>query len=396
MAATVDRIETVQADVSMLDMQHTGPGTLAGRYLRMFWHPIDVARYVSAGRAKPIRVMSEAFTLYRGESGAPHLVAFRCAHRGTQLSTGWVEGDDLRCFYHGWKYDGSGQCIEQPAEPEPFCNRIKIRGYPTEEYLGLIFAYLGEGEPPSFPRFPDFEQGRVEANVYLRSCNFYNRLDNDGIHTWFVHRRAGHDFRDWHGRIPRAEWTEDEWGLVNRSGRPEARQVTHRGMPTLTLRKQAPAETNSPRDENSIAWQVPVDDESHLAFQVDVTLSDEEPPRPTDAANWAVPDELAEEILSGSRGREYTDFYRTDILKPVGAGAIVELDDGRTTDMVKVQDCVSQSGQGRIADRGAEHLGHTDGGVILYRKIWERELRALADGRPLKQWHRPESHISGQ
>ncbi|MBM2810192.1 MAG: hypothetical protein HW416_951 [Chloroflexi bacterium] len=86
--------------------------------------------------------------------------------RGTQLSTGWVEVDELRCFYHGWKYDSSGQCIEQPAEPEPFCQRIKIRGYPVEEYVGLIFAFLGEGEPPPFPRYPEFDgDGIVHATA---------------------------------------------------------------------------------------------------------------------------------------------------------------------------------------------------------------------------------------
>src|SRR5207245_5192386 len=82
-----------------------GPGTLAGRYLRTFWQPVYRAQDLPAGRAKPIRIMNEDFTLYRGEGGTPHLLAFRCAHRGTQLSTGWVEGDELRCFYHGWKYD---------------------------------------------------------------------------------------------------------------------------------------------------------------------------------------------------------------------------------------------------------------------------------------------------
>src|SRR4029434_6082533 len=108
------------------DYEHTGPGTLAGRYLRLYWQPVAVSSDIASGRARPIRVMSEDLTLYRGESGDVHLLAFRCAHRGTQLSTGWVEGDELRCFYHGWKYDGSGQCTEQPAEPEPFCSRIKI------------------------------------------------------------------------------------------------------------------------------------------------------------------------------------------------------------------------------------------------------------------------------
>ncbi|HZU05086.1 MAG TPA: Rieske 2Fe-2S domain-containing protein, partial [Chloroflexota bacterium] len=126
------------------DFAHTGPGTLAGRYLRLFWHPIYRAEDLPPGRAVPIRIMSEDFTLYRGESGAPHVLAFRCAHRGTQLSTGWVEGDCIRCLYHGWKYDASGQCVEMPAEDPSFPPKVRIRSYPTQEYLGLIFAYLGD------------------------------------------------------------------------------------------------------------------------------------------------------------------------------------------------------------------------------------------------------------
>lgn len=73
------------------DFAHTGPGTLAGRYLRSFWQPVYLARELQPGRAVPIRVMGEDFTLYRGEGGAPHVMAFRCAHRATQLSTGWED-----------------------------------------------------------------------------------------------------------------------------------------------------------------------------------------------------------------------------------------------------------------------------------------------------------------
>src|SRR5215208_3001398 len=131
---------------------HTGPGTLAGRFLRMFWQPVCCSYELAAGQALPIRIMSEDLTLYRGQSGTAYLVAGRCAHRGTQLSAGWVEADCIRCFYHGWKYDGTGQCVEQPAEDQAFAPKVRIAGYPVREYIGLIFAYLGEGEPPPLPR----------------------------------------------------------------------------------------------------------------------------------------------------------------------------------------------------------------------------------------------------
>ena len=109
------------------DFVHTGPGTLAGRYMRRFWQPVYRAKDLPAGHAKPIKIMNEEFTLFRGESGKPQVVAFRCAHRGAQLSAGWVEGECIRCMYHGWKYDASGQCVEQPAEEKPFVEKIRIR-----------------------------------------------------------------------------------------------------------------------------------------------------------------------------------------------------------------------------------------------------------------------------
>ena len=132
------------------DFDHTGPGTLAGRYLRLFWQPVFIGTDLPAGRAKPIRIMSEDFTLYRGESGQAHCVAFRCAHRGTQLSTGWVEGDEIRCFYHGWKYDGTGQCTEQPAEPEPFCRRIF--GICRHSFLLPMPSPAVSGRSPALPK----------------------------------------------------------------------------------------------------------------------------------------------------------------------------------------------------------------------------------------------------
>ena len=136
--------------------ENTGPGTLAGRYMRQFWHPIYETRNIAPGQCRPVRVMSEDFTLYRGESGKPYLVAQRCAHRGTQLSVGRVHGEEIACLYHGWRYTGEGQCTLQPGELDhQFADRVRIRAHPARDYHGLIFAYLGEGEAPEFPVFPE-------------------------------------------------------------------------------------------------------------------------------------------------------------------------------------------------------------------------------------------------
>jgi len=207
----------------------TGPGTLAGRFLRSFWQPVARAQDLLSGRAGAIRIMGEDFTLYRGQGGAPHLLAFRCAHREAQLSAGSVEGDCIRCFYHGWKYDGSGQCVDQPAEPEPFATKVTIRSYPVQEQLGLIFAYLGEGAAPEIPRFPDFEELGVSLDLgtqtYLRRSNYFQKLENslDSTHLGFVHRNQTFTF-DGVAETPTLTARESSWGVTLTISRPNGQQ----------------------------------------------------------------------------------------------------------------------------------------------------------------------------
>ena len=168
-------------------------GTPMGRLLRSFWQPVSPAVAVAAGEAKKIRIMAQDFTLYRGESGRAYLVDARCAHRLTMLHTGWVQGEEIRCLYHGWKYNGSGQCTETPAESPVFARRVRIGGYPVVEYGELIFAYLGEGDAPEFdlPRKEVLETGMavISARTEVWPCNWFQLVENslDAVHVSFVH-----------------------------------------------------------------------------------------------------------------------------------------------------------------------------------------------------------------
>jgi len=251
------------------DFVHTGPGTLAGRFMRRFWHPVYRAQDLQPGRAVPVTIMSEDFTLFRGESGGVHALAFRCAHRGTQLSTGWVEGDNLRCFYHGWTYDGSGQCVEQPAEPEPFCQRIRIRGYPVEEYLGLIFAYLGDGDPPPLTRYPELEgEGILENSSYTRMCNFFNQLESnmDEAHVAFVHRASAFTDTGLNRDIPVISGGETEYGVVKYGTRSDGVvRVLHFFMPDALYIAGSEGASGGTISHN-LAWRVPIDDQHHRSF----------------------------------------------------------------------------------------------------------------------------------
>jgi 5,5'-dehydrodivanillate O-demethylase len=364
-----------------VSIERTGPGTLAGRYLRMFWQPIFVASDLLPGRPQTVRVMSESYTLYRGESGAPYLVAPVCPHRQTQLSLGWVESENIRCFYHGWMFDGAGKCVDQPAEPQPFCDKVPIRAYPARERYGLIFAYLGEGEPPEFPRYPEFEkaEGFLWAESITRHCNFFQNLENaiDTVHVGFVHRTHPGSVD---GRVdsPLCFAEEGEWGVEYETKRKSgAYRKTLIGMPNtfnailLSFEGDAGALW-----QEALQFYVPVDDEHHVAFMTRrFLMSNEE----------AVP--LIERIRETVSARTAN---HVELARAILAGKIrLEDVDPKTTDFFRLQDDVAQMGQGPIAPRGDDRLGRSDAGVIAVRKLWTRELKKLSAGEPLKQWRRP-------
>lgn len=385
------------ADVTYEDFVRTGPGTLAGRYLRMFWQPVYLARDLQPGRAVPIKVMGEDVTLYRGESGDVHLVAPRCAHRGTQLSTGWVEGDSIRCRYHGWKYEGSGQCVEQPGEDEGFAAKVRIPSYPAREYIGLVFVYLGEGDPPPLRRYPDFEgDGPLEAfSTGVWPCNYFNVLDNacDGAHVAYTHVES----RNVMGRpdllaLPKISAEETEYGIKTVAAAPEGRtNVLHFHMPNVNQIRSPLHITNlnySPTSGwvNRLFIRVPVDDEHCVNYIVDYAevegevAQDYRERRRQMRLDYPVfPDQLGDAILKGTMQLEEIK-EQTHILY-----------------LTLLEDYAVQVGQGVIAERREERLGRGDAGVVFMRKVWERELGALAQGRRLKEWRSPgKLHASPQ
>jgi len=357
--------------IDYMDCFPTGPDTIAGSYMRKFWHPVYRAKDLQPGWARPLRIMSEEFTLYRGEDGAPHAVAFRCPHRGAQLSSGWVEGDSIRCRFHGWKFDGSGQCIEQPAENESFAEKVRIRSYPTCEYLSFIFVHFGEGEPPPMARYPDFENHELWTETYMRPCNFLNNIENDPVHIPFTHRESEFFLRR-PREIPAVTQEETEWGLMLTTTTSTGRvQYLHYGMPNVLLFKES--------DRDHIAWRVPIDDERHASFQLDVQHIHDGIEGEAVKARHAA--------RTGKLGRSPNELGAA-VLR--GEIRIQDLEGDDKANIVWVQDYAVQVGQGPIELRKYENLSRSDMALILQRKIWVRELQALADSRPLKPWTRTE------
>src|SRR5437762_3703598 len=152
-------------DRDMLRKEHsdlltqTGPGTPMGRMFRSYWIPALLAEELPENDCPPVRVklLSERLVAFRDTEGRYGLMDEFCAHRGVSLWFGRNEDCGLRCSYHGWKYDVTGQCVDMPNEPEhsAFAKKIRLRSYPLVERGGVLWTYMGPAE--SQPPLPEYE-----------------------------------------------------------------------------------------------------------------------------------------------------------------------------------------------------------------------------------------------
>lgn len=365
-------------ELSEMDLVRTGPGTPGGKFMRTFWTAVYRSKDLPKRHAKPIRIMSEDYTLYRGESGNAQVIDYRCPHRGAQMHLGWIEGDDIRCVYHGWKFDCTGQCIEQPAEDASFARKVKTRAYPTREHMGLIFAYFGEGSAPAFPPYPaPTHEGVTDVwNLEQVPCNYLQCYENsmDEVHVAFVHQPGGSHAAI--SNLPEVSAEETDWGMMRYGKRANGKvRLSLHYAPTTTrviVPPLAGMDGVGGWVEIFFNW-TPVDDENHLwliSSHVAVTGKDAE-------------------VYAAKRDEYYQKLAQAPPARDLALEAMAgrqRFDDMQHPDLVIAQDIAVQAGQGVYADRKRERLGKSDTAIIVWRKILARELRAIAEGRPMKKW----------
>lgn len=359
-------------------LTETGPDTPMGKLLRKFWHPIALGEEVAKGKARAVRVLGEDLTLYRGDSGEPHLIGGRCAHRCTVLHTGVVQGEQIRCMYHGWRYDGTGLCTEIPAEKQPRTRPIRIAGYPVHEYCGLVFAYLGEAPAPAFdlPRKHALEEpGRaIIAHKSIWDCNWFQHVENslDAVHVSFAHlwSQAGEFGSSVTDSIPDLAYSETSAGIRQVATRPNNNvRISDWTFPNNN-HVVAPGPDKGGPWAHISAWPVPVDDNSTMRFVLNaVEVSD--------------PAKLEE--LKTKYDLDYNPADHYDALFHDGV-----VEGVHEFGLLNAQDYVAVRGQGVICDRSQENLSTSDAGVAFLRRIFLRELEAVRQGRPTKQWARLE------
>ncbi|HEX8007914.1 MAG TPA: aromatic ring-hydroxylating dioxygenase subunit alpha [Trebonia sp.] len=160
-----------------------------------YWYPVALSASVRKEKTFAATFANQRIALYRGASGAVYAMEDRCAHRQVPLSMGVVEGDALRCCYHGWAYRGNGRIWQIPYLPKDAARPPRgVRAYPVREAYGLVFVFPGDpGQATAapFPQLPEFDSARHKTMTFSRTvyCHYSflheNLLD---MNHQFLHR----------------------------------------------------------------------------------------------------------------------------------------------------------------------------------------------------------------
>ena len=163
--------------------------------MRRFWHPVAMSSQLGEVPVG-IRILGEDLVVFRDLSGNVGLLHKHCAHRRASLEFGKIAEHGIKCCYHGWHFDVDGTILETPGEPDSNIRHNICQGaYPTEEYHGLVFAYMGPPEEkPEFPFIDSMDIPDHDLVPYSihSPCNWLQESENsmDPYHSVFLHGRV--------------------------------------------------------------------------------------------------------------------------------------------------------------------------------------------------------------
>ena len=346
-------------------LTQVGRGTPAGELLRRYWQPVLAAAELTKDKPiKAIRRLGEDLVVFRTTNGHYGLVDERCPHRHASLAYGSVDDDGIRCPYHGWKYDTSGACIEQPAEPS--ASKLKDEvchiAYPVKLLGGLLFAYMGPLPAPPLQRWDvlAWTHGKrwVQKHTLL-NCNWLQTMENsvDPAHLYWLHGNTAHLAKAVKEYGEEHEFIQFDYGIMKRritpsSGSGSSPKIDQHPLIFPNTLRHVLKDKKNGAIRHNVQCRVPVDDTHTQVYMVlfEPTESDETP---------------AESITP-------LEYY-----------ALRNDDGSYRMDKVLGQDAMAWETQGAIMDRSAELLGVSDIGIVKYRKLLEEQIEAAKENSPL-------------
>ena len=387
-----------------------GPTEPAGKLLRQYWQPIALSDEIAGvHQVKAVRVLGQDFVLFKQEDGRLGLLDKHCPHRGADLSYGRIEDGGIRCPFHGWLFDAKGNCLETPAEPEgsQLCTRIKQGAYPVVEKSGIVFGYFGEGDAPAFPHLDCFvaPDTHVFAFKGLIECNWLQALEVgiDPAHASYLHRffedeadetSYGKQFRSTSADSdlpvtkvlreydrPDLHVEESEVGMRLTAVRELSNNQRHVRITNMVFPQAIVIPMSSTMTISQ--WHVPVDDHHCYWYAIFTSFTDpvdKEQMRAQRLELYELPDYISRRNRSNNYGFDPVEQQKSTYL---GMGHDINVHDQWAVESL-----------GSIQDRTKEHLGTTDKGIILYRRILIRAIKACLDGQMDALPMRHDSHAA--
>ena len=354
------------------ELTHVGPNTPCGEYLRRFWQPVCMTEQLT-DLPLALTIMGENLVVFRDKSGQIGLLNRHCSHRGASLEFGIISDRGIRCCYHGWLFNVDGRILETPGEPpgSPLKDGFVHGAYPTHEYKGLVFAYMGPpGTKPDFPIYDSLELPDNEMVPYAihYPCNWLQVNENpvDPYHSVFLHSRVteAHFNVSW-GALPVVEWHVKEGGTgvhLTNTRRWKDHLWTRINEWVAPNFAQTPDIYQNPDREKFFVraglskWAVPVDDTNTMIIA------------------WRhFNDDLD---VDGKSDRSEIGLNKVDFLGQTSARSYEE---GQRIP----GDYEAQVGQGPINIHALGNLGYTDTGVAQLRRTLREGIRAVQEGRDL-------------
>jgi len=348
-----------------VELTHVGPGTPCGEYLRRFWQPVALSKDVQ-DRPKAVKILDEELVVFRDRSGQVGCLELHCSHRGSSLEFGVPQERGIRCCYHGWLFDADGTILDTPTEAAD--SRLKEKlfhpAYPTHEHNGLIFVYMGPPEKkPAFPIFDTYDVPGyhvVPGIPHLMPCNWLQLKENtaDPIHIPILHQRiSGHHFSGYRfddSQMPEFDWVETPLGMI--SG------LVGRRKDVVWVRWSE--------------WIMPNIHQFHITeSDGDCVIGAYCPPR---ATRWHVPVDNTNTIIFDYQRLLDKELARAEaVLKSMG-----QRGDRPYEEQQRLPgDYEAQVSQRPIAIHALEHLGASDRGVIMFRRLLRQQIRVVRQGK---------------